>query len=84
MAYKLRKDVKWKRIGDESLLLIPKDGEFYKINGVGTIIFESLSDGKDVEDIAKLISSSFEVDAETASKDIAEFIDDMKDKKIIL
>ena len=45
-----------------------------KLNGTGRVIWEGLSRGDDAEDIAQELAKSYDVDLETAQRDVASFV----------
>ena len=45
-----------------------------KLNGTGRVIWEGLSRGDDAEDIAQELVKSYDVDLETAQRDVASFV----------
>lgn len=53
------------------------------INEVGVLIWKELQEGSDVSSIVSKILEEYEIDEETAYKDVEEFISNLKDKKII-
>ena len=44
------------------------------LNGTGRVIWEGLSRGDDAEDIAQELVKSYDVDLETAQRDVASFV----------
>ena len=45
-----------------------------RLNGTGKLLWEGLKDGKDEASLVALLCTSYEVDEETAKRDVAEFI----------
>ena len=51
-------------------------------NDTGAFIFEKLQSGMNSDEIVKTITEEFEIDSETATKDVEKFIEKMKDANI--
>jgi hypothetical protein len=79
---RLKERVKWKKVGDESLLLIPETGEFFKINGSGTLVFGLLDKGRPQAEIVKRLCAEFLVERKVAERDVQTFLKELKDKDI--
>lgn len=53
------------------------------INEIGVLIWKELEKGCDVDSIVKIILEEYEIDEETARKDVDEFISYLKEKTIV-
>ena len=53
------------------------------INQIGVLIWEQLQKGCEIEEIIQMILNEYEIDEETATNDVNEFINYLKDKKIL-
>jgi len=68
-----------RRIGDE-VLLVPVSGnlarlqQIYSLNSVGSFIWEQLDGRRSLEEIARMVAESFEVEPETAANDVDLFV----------
>ncbi len=71
-------DCAYREIGDEGgLVVLPGRSEVKVLNPAGLRIY-SLLDGKNtVEEIVAAVTSEFEVPAETARKDVQEFLGEL-------
>lgn len=84
----IKKEVYLREIGGE-YVLIPVGKTVDEFNGMfnltpaGAAIFKSIQDGKDESGILTDLLESFEVDEDTAEKDIAEFLEKLRDYGII-
>lgn len=56
--------------------------EMITTNDTGAFIFEKLQSGMNSDEIVKTITEEFEIDSETATKDVEKFIEKMKDANI--
>ncbi len=74
-------NVAWRIIGDEAVLLSAEDSSVHSLDAVGTRIWELCDGEKTVSEIVDQIVSEFEVDRETAEKDVVEFIEELMKKE---
>lgn len=73
----------WRIIEGETLIVNPLDRMIHHLNPVGARSWE-LSDGKKrVKEIVSQIYQEFEVDYETAKRDILEFLQELVAKEIM-
>lgn len=77
------KDIEAKAIGDEILILKPEAGVFFNLNETATKIWENADGKTTIKDIAKKITEQFDVNEETALKDVVDMVKDMERKKLI-
>ena len=74
-------NVAWRIIGDEAVLLSAEDSSVHSLDAVGTRIWELCDGEKTVSEIIDQVVSEFEVDRETAEKDVVEFIEELMKKE---
>jgi len=74
-------NVAWRIIGDEGVLLSAEDSSVHSLDAVGTRIWELCDGEKTVSEIIDQVVSEFEVDRETAEKDVVEFIEELMQKE---
>ena len=53
------------------------------VNEIGVLIWEQLQKGCELQEIVQVILNEYEIDEETATKDVHEFIKYLKDKNIL-
>lgn len=53
------------------------------INEIGVLIWKQLQEGSDLESIVSKVLDEYEIDEDTARKDVVEFIDYLKEKNIV-
>jgi len=61
-------------VGDEALNF----NGIITINGAGTFLWEKLAEGADKNELLSAMLAEYDIDEETASKDIDEFIEKLK------
>ena len=70
-------------INDEGFIFNPLTGESWTVNQTGLFILKNLKEGKSQEEIAQLLSQEFDIDIETAQRDLIDFLDKMRSYKLI-
>lgn len=71
------KDIAWRVIDGEALVVSPKDSLVYPLNEAGTRIWELLDGGRTIADISSIICDEFEGDRALIQKDVVDFIEDL-------
>ncbi|MGN0468965.1 MAG: PqqD family protein [Acutalibacteraceae bacterium] len=77
---KIKKDVVFRSVADENMLIPVGEtvGEYngiFTLTEVGAQIWKLIEKGSDENQIVKEIIKEYEIDEETAKKDVEEFID---------
>ncbi|HVW41032.1 MAG TPA: PqqD family protein [Amycolatopsis sp.] len=76
-------DISARTIGDETIVLSLPASRYFTIGGVGTRVFELLSEDRTVDELVQTISGEYEVDAGTARRDIEAFLDQLRDAQLL-
>lgn len=84
MAAKINRDIVSRLLEGEYYIVDSKNHILHSLNETGTFIFEQLKKNNSISDIVKSVCSEFEVDENEAEKDFHEFIETLKDKKILV
>ncbi len=71
-------------VGDETVLLDLSSGIYFGLDGVGRRIWESITEGHNVGEIATTISSEYEVDESRAQTDVIEFTAELLERGLLL
>jgi len=77
--YKMKSKFVVRGVGNE-LILVPLTGnvaqmnELFTMNETGRFIWENIDEKNTVEDLENLMTEAFEIDVETARRDIESFI----------
>ena len=66
-------DTAWQVIGDEAVIMNLAGARVLGLNPTGALVW-SLLEEKDESEIAVAVAKRFEIDAETAGRDIREFV----------
>ena len=82
-VYEKEKDLEMKAFEGETIVLNPKEGDFFKLNEVGALILKNLDGKNSTADIVKKVTEQFEVEAGKAEKDVNDFIKELEKRKLI-
>ena len=63
--------------GDTGIVFFPDSGEIETLNEVGTLALQSLEQGWDLLATAQRVAKEFDMDADTAQKDLKDFCADL-------
>lgn len=83
MKYKIKPKLAFRKIAGEFFIVDTENSYLHKLNEVGSFIWECLMSEMDKDEIIKKILDEFEVDYSTAKTDLEEFIEELKEKKLI-
>ena len=78
MALKLRDGVSLAETEYGAALLDEKSGQYFNLNPTGALILRSLLDGETREQAAEQLTAEYDVDLETAGRDIEELIAELE------
>lgn len=81
--YRLSEDVTWRDVDEEMIVLHLPTGKYYTFNNTGHLVWQQLAEGKDTAAIRSQIMNKYEVDEETANRDLATFINGLKEHNLI-
>lgn len=61
-------------LNDEGFVFDPTTGNSFTTNNIGLSIISYLKEGKNNKDILELLSTEFEIDSDTAQRDLNDFL----------
>ena len=70
-------------INSEGFVFNPSSGDSYTLNSTGLTILHGLRDGKEPQAIAEQLCADFEVTAEDAERDVADFMNCLKNFRLL-
>ncbi len=70
-------------VGDETVLLDLSSGIYFGLDGVGKRIWESVTEGCNLGEIAAVIANEYEVDEAQAQADVIEFANDLVERGLL-
>ena len=80
---KVREDVVSRVLDGEAVLLDLASGSYFGLNEVGTVVWEELRTHGEVAKAVDKVLEEFEVDRETAERDVSELVTELLDKKLL-
>ena len=83
-APKIAPELIWQHLEDNTIVVTPTSGKVRVLNGVGTLIWQHLNDGSDLSQIVDAITDAYDVDRARAEADLADFIEDLTDRGILV
>lgn len=70
----ISKDILFREIEGEAVLLNIRTGVYFGMNPVGTGIWRIMEKKKNLEDVLESMLENFEIDRKTCEQDLAEFV----------
>jgi hypothetical protein len=77
MIYKRTEQVEWRKFENESLLLNVSTGTYFRINEVGSLIWENLDGKRTDADLVQIVIKRFDVTETDARRDFVTFINQL-------
>ena len=79
-----RRSLPWQKIENQVVIIHPETQEALELNEVATHIWECIGDdGASISEILNNLMEEFEVNEGEAHSDLRNFVDVMKDKKLL-
>lgn len=82
-TYTLSDDITWRDVDEEMIVLHLPTGKYYTFNNSGHLAWKQLAKGKDTSEITVQIMDTYEVDKETAERDLSTFISGLEEHNLI-
>jgi hypothetical protein len=84
MTYALnKKEIAYRKIGDEYFVLTTSDSTLHNVKGVGVRILELLDEGKGEGEILSVLQDEYDAPAAEIEADLAAFLSELKAKGIL-
>ncbi len=71
-------------IDGEAVIVLPQSGQVTVLNEVGSRIWELIDGTRSVGEITEIIVAEYDVTAEQAERDVAEFIQELVENKMLV
>ncbi len=78
-----QRDVAWRMIDGEAVIITPADSTMHTLNDVGTRIWELMTGTRTLREVAGVLCAEFEVDRDRAEKDTLWFAECLAKKGLI-
>ena len=82
-AIRIRKDVVFRDLEGEMVLLNLATGVYFGLDPVGTRIWALIDDGRSVDQIVAAITAEYEVDADVCRVDLERFVATLRDNDLV-
>lgn len=76
-------DIEWRQVGEEIVVLDLASSTYVSLNPVGATVWPLLAEGTSWGAMVGAITDAFEVDAETADRDLRAFVDDLRGRGLL-
>ncbi len=77
-------DVQWTVMEGEAVILNLTNGIYYTLDRVGTVIWQEVTAGKDIEEIVKIVCARFDEEASVVRGDIEKLLAHLKQEQLIV
>ena len=81
--YRVAKHVAARRLDDTTIVAELTDGAYFELDPVGSLIWQELASGANVDDLVARVTEVFEVDADTARSDLLAFLADLIERGLV-
>lgn len=78
------KELAYRVIDDEAIVLTPEDGMIHNLNSVAARIFELADGDKKIKDIIDLICEEFGSREDVVKPDVIKFVEDLVHNKMLI
>ncbi len=75
-------DTAWRRVDDEVAVISMDANRIRLLNRIGSFLWERC-EGATVHELAEAVCARYEVDAETARRDVDAFVDDLRARGLV-
>src|ERR671934_1669254 len=82
-AIRIRKDVVFRELEGEMVLLNLATGIYFGLDAVGSRIWGLIDGHRSAADIVHTLTSEYEVDGDTCGADLARFLDILRDNELV-
>lgn len=76
-------DISARTIGGETIVLDLPSSQYFAITGIGSRVFELLSEERTLEDLVAAILAEYEVDEAVARRDVEAFVDRLRQAQLL-
>lgn len=82
-TYRRRPGLHAVEMGGELVMMGQEQGEYYSMREVAASIWHYLAEPRTLSELVTLVSTEYDVRAETCTNDIVVFLDDLVDRKLV-
>jgi hypothetical protein len=70
-------------VGDEIIVLHVDSGRYFELNNVAAFVWELLETEIEVDDIVAQVEQTFDIDTQTAVRDVHAFLDELRARDLV-
>jgi hypothetical protein len=82
-VYRTKRDVRFRVVGDEAVVVRQADAEVIALNDVGASVLALLDSRRSVREILDALLEQYDVDRESLSSDVARFLGELRDAGVV-
>ena len=71
-------------VDDETVILDLESGMYFGLDGTGQRIWESVGEGKSLDEISAVLTDEYQVDSEQAKADVLAFATELVDRGLLV
>lgn len=76
-------DISARTIGGETIVLDLPSSQYFAITGIGSRVFELLTEERTLDDLVAAILAEYEVDEAVARRDVEAFVDRLRQAQLL-
>jgi Coenzyme PQQ synthesis protein D (PqqD) len=76
-------DISARTIGGETIVLDLPSSQYFAITGIGSRVFELLSEDRTIDDLVTTIVAEYDVDEPTARGDVEAFVERLRQAQLL-
>jgi hypothetical protein len=76
-------DISARTIGGETIVLDLPSSQYFAITGIGSRVFELLTEERSVDDLVATVLAEYEADEATVRRDVETFVDRLRQAKLL-
>ena len=85
MKVKWREGLAWQQLGEQIVIIDSRiNKEVHRLNSLAAVLWQKMNEPIDENELCDFISKEYEVDKKELSNDIADFLDSLKSKQLIV
>lgn len=74
----------WRLLDDDAVVVSPQEGQVRVLNGVGTVVWQLLSEEKGIDEIASHLVSQYGISVEQAQDELEKFMNELSQRKMVV
>lgn len=74
----------WRVLNEETVVVSPTDGEYCVLNGLGTVIWQLLTENHSLVEIEAYLAENYDVSLGQAREDIGRFVAELQQRGLLV